>query len=559
MRDLISISVLSNKKNYRNPQSATSPPLFTSPPSINGTPRVNTAVSYTPGIVTGNPTPSVTRQWLFNGLVISGATDITYTPTIGQLGGTLSIQESATNTVGGPILSTSSAITIQAADTGTISISTPLQYEVHQRTGNFGSIQISGTHTGFTDTIEASFNGGPYSDVQSSVPAGNFSGTITLQAAGQGTLTVRKKSSTNIQATVSLVGIGDIFMTAGDSIAEGRGDNPQVYSNPTLKATMFYLGQWQDLQDSGPNHGSHWPLMATQIMAQTGFPVAFIKTGVGGTDVAGVNNQWAKPNSAYSGAISAVNASSVTSFKGILDHLEPNAIVNPSTLSQSTYNTAVDTLVSNFTSDLPPFDLYFGVVCGQVITGNPPDPVAAKNNTRGAVMEAWADNPKVAPGCVLIDQAYRDGVHPLTDPELLEVGNRFWMMLKEKCFGGSAGEGRGPRLVSAAWNGTRNQLTLIYDRALKTGQTHSTACHLILDNGSTMTITSVTYNSGNVNSLFLNTSTSAIGPAGTTTVTFANGDTAAGVVVPRSTDISLVGGGTVSLPAEPYWNHIVSG
>jgi hypothetical protein len=75
-------------------------PAFTSAPVILGTPTVGTQVSYLPGTATGYPAPSIARQWLLDGIAISGATSTTYTPVAGDVGSNrLSIRETATNSV----------------------------------------------------------------------------------------------------------------------------------------------------------------------------------------------------------------------------------------------------------------------------------------------------------------------------------------------------------------------------------------------------------------------------------------------------------------------------
>jgi hypothetical protein len=438
---------------------------------------------------------------------------------------------------------------------GGLTISTPVRFEMHQRSGTTGSIQISGSVTGSTEDIEASFNGGAYVTIATAVAPGPFSGTLTGQAQGQGTLTVRKRVTIAESATVLDVGIGDMLVVGGDSISDGRGTNPQAYTHGSLKATRFVSGAWSELIESGANTGSHWPILATRIMADQGVPVAFIRTGVGSTDVSGSNNQWAKPNSAYSGMTTAATNSTAASVRGVLMHLGPNAVVNASTISKATYNAAIDTLASNLGADIAGAPkLHLGIF-GEVSTGSPPDRVAALNNLRGAILEAHGDNANVLPGPVLIELDYTDGVHPLSDTQLQAVANRWWIALKQSLYAGSGG--RGPRLSSATWNAGRNQLTVTFDRALKTGRTHDLQPWAISDNGSAMTVSSIAYG-GAATQLVITTSAAAVGPAGTTTFTFAGGDTAVGRVVPTSDDITLPGGaGVTQIPAEPIYTAAV--
>lgn len=439
--------------------------------------------------------------------------------------------------------------------TESLSLTTPKAFEVHQRIGTAGSIQISGTVAGTTEDIEASFNGGAFATIAVAAAPGAFSGTLTGQAQGQGTLTVRKKTTTATSATVASVGIGDVFVVGGDSISEGRGTNPQSYAHATLKAAKFTQadawGDGIDGIDAGTSAGSHWPLLATQIMASQGVPVAFISVGTGSTDVAGAANTWAKPGAEYSGLTGQVTDSTVAGVKAVLMHLGPNAVVNASTLSRATYNAAIDTLAANIAADVAGAPKTHIGIFGEVSTGSPPDRTAALNNLRAAIIEAQGDNANVKPGPCLVDLDYSDGVHPQSDAQLQAVAKRWWVALAETYYGGSGG--RGPRLSAASWNGARTQLTVTFDRALKTGLTHSTACWAISDNGSAMTVSAIAYHGSNPNALIITTSVAAVGSAGTTTLTFGNGDTAVGQVVPLSADITMPSGAAIQIPAEPFY------
>jgi phage gp36-like protein len=444
-----------------------------------------------------------------------------------------------------------------ATVTDSLTITSPSAFEVHQRsTSTTGSIQIGFSTVGSTEDIEASHSGSAFQTIKTGHAPGAGTGTYT-GPVGQGTLTVRKKTTTTSSATVANVGIGIVLTDGGDSIDDGRGTNAQVYSHATLKAAMFRGGVWSELTETN-GAGSHRPLLATQIMADQGVPVAFIVNGVGSTDVAGSNNQWAKPNSAYSALTSAVTASTVSSVPAVMMHLGPNAVINATLLSKATYNAAIDTLASNYAADLAGAPTLHIGVFGEVSTGSPPDRVSALNNLRGAILEALGDNANVKPGPCLIELDYSDGVHPTTDAQLQAVAHRWWFALKESLFGGSAGSGRGPRLASASWNIARTQLTVVFDRVLKTGLTHATACWAVSDNGSAMTVSSVAYHGSNASALVITTSAAATGPANSTTLTFANGDTAVGQVVPRSADLTLPAGGTTTIPAEPFYAAAVS-
>lgn len=93
-----------------------SAPVFTAAPEIAGMARAGTARTYTPGVITTNETPTVTRQWTLDGVDISGATGATYTPVTGDIGKALRVREKAVNSAApSGVTSTSAPVTVLAA------------------------------------------------------------------------------------------------------------------------------------------------------------------------------------------------------------------------------------------------------------------------------------------------------------------------------------------------------------------------------------------------------------------------------------------------------------
>jgi hypothetical protein len=83
------------------PPPQVSAPVNVSPPVIIGTPQVGVPLQMTAGIWMGNPTPTITRQWLINDVVIPSANgSFVYTPTIADVGKQPTAREIATNTQG---------------------------------------------------------------------------------------------------------------------------------------------------------------------------------------------------------------------------------------------------------------------------------------------------------------------------------------------------------------------------------------------------------------------------------------------------------------------------
>ena len=120
------------------------------------------------------------------------------------------------------------------------------------------NIAISGSYVGADDptTVEASFNGGAYGDVAVAPTGGTFSGTLTGQASGTGTLTVRWKNLPGVSATVSnlTVTTDNVVFTFPDVTANAlpfRGFQRNLNTNvANVRVSGTYSGapgalQWQ--------------------------------------------------------------------------------------------------------------------------------------------------------------------------------------------------------------------------------------------------------------------------------------------------------------------------
>lgn len=441
--------------------------------------------------------------------------------------------------------------------TATITVTSPTRYETYQQNGSSQySFTITGTYTGTPASIEASFNGGSYATIVASPSGGTFSGTLSNQAAGQGTLTVRFTDDTSISTTVLDVGIGEVFVILSDSVGVGVGTNPQSYSHATLKATNIYQGgSWKLCNDptnaSGSANGSQWPLLATHIMTSRSVPVAFINLAVGSADIAGNNNGWASGQTTYN-SIKAVFAAIGHSVRGVLCHFGPNAIVASSTLSQATYNAAIDSWITAVQTDFQASVKCLWAICGEVGTGSPPDRTAAQNNIRAAIIEAWGDNASCLPGPVLIDQNYADDVHPSTDAQLQAVADRWWFCIEQAFYSGTTA--RGPRLSSARENANRTSVTLTFDSTLRTGQTFTTSAFKVYDNGTPVTISSVSYAGSTSVVLVLSAALS-----GSCTVSLGDDDSAVGATLTAGPARTLPGSaGTIYQPPEPFYVQAAS-
>ena len=105
-------------------QSAGAPPANTSPPTISGTAQVGQPLTASPGTWTGTQPISYAYQWQrcdssgANCNPIAGATSAGYTATTADVGGTLSVAVTGSNTVGGATATSAPTATVQSAPAG---------------------------------------------------------------------------------------------------------------------------------------------------------------------------------------------------------------------------------------------------------------------------------------------------------------------------------------------------------------------------------------------------------------------------------------------------------
>ncbi len=319
-----------------------------------------------------------------------------------------------------------------AIGTGTITLVTPVSYRVFQRNAsNYGDIAITATYTGTPGRVEASWNGGAWSTIQVEPSGGNISGTLTGQSAGQGTLSVRWVGNPDSVVTRTLVGVGDIFIIAGQSNAVGYTPGNQSYSHATLKAGLFGNDyNWKELADpvddetnqvdsvslDASHGGSCWPDLATEYLDHMGIPCAFVPCALAGTSITvwqpGANHQ--DRTTLYG---SMVYRALQTGAKVVLWWQGENDAQDG--MAEATYNSWLDALANAIYSDL-------GIKlmpCKLEILNDAPwnFNTAPVNN---AINTAWGDNSNVATGPSFTDQDWGGPHYGSTEAPL--VGGRWW-------------------------------------------------------------------------------------------------------------------------------------
>jgi hypothetical protein len=364
----------------------------------------------------------------------------------------------------------------------TVSISSPVSYQVIQRSdSNLADIPISGGYIGTPTAIEASWNGGSYQTIVSSPSNNTYSGTLTGQTAGEGILSVRFVDDVATTDTQMYVGVGDVFVVAGQSNAEGRGTNNQVYTSPSLslKAGLFgnddvwkelvdptdsWINQIDSVSNDDPNAaGSVWPNLATYILADQNIPVAFIPSAKGGSTI----TDWQPDNTDHNnrttlyGSMHRRILAAGGHVKAILFLQGENDATDGT--STTSYKALLNTFANAVYDD-------FGVKTSLAQIGRratvSDDNV---NNIRVAQRELWDEGEEglnhIVSGPTLYDVpvSSTDDVHFIDDASLQTIAKRWWSALKADFYGGT--DGRGPQLSSAtrSQDGTMLYLTFTDD------------------------------------------------------------------------------------------------
>src|SRR3990172_3976265 len=297
-----------------------------------------------------------------------------------------------------------------------VTITSISNYQIFQRDGSdLADIPISGTYVGSPAAIEADFAGGGWATIDAAPAGGVFSGTLSAQAAGQGTLSVRFTDDIGITDNRNNVGIGDVFVVAGQSNATGKANANTSYSHATLRAAMFRQDDiWAELTDPCDSEaaagGSVWPLVATYLMAKTGFPVAFITTANIGHALVASPAQWAPGNTAYNDCIQTTDNSGVNSARAIL-WLQGETDVNDG-IATATYEAALTAMLDGLQAGCAALATT-PLICAQIGYKTLNSPTRENLDAiREAHTNLWAADADVYRGPVTYDIGpLADGVH----------------------------------------------------------------------------------------------------------------------------------------------------
>jgi hypothetical protein len=345
-----------------------------------------------------------------------------------------------------------------AVSTDALRVTTPRPYQVVQR-GPAGTadLLVKGVAHGVGTRVQVRWAGGAW--VGGRVAAnGSFKVVLRRRAAGQGTLVVRSVSDPSISRSVRFVGVGDIYVIAGQSNASGRGISESRSLHATMRAGLFGNDDaWRELRDPVDSpvkqvdrvsrdsfaHGSVWPFVATGLMTAEPVPVAFVPCAKSTTSI----YQWlpdrVRPFSRTTLYGSLVRrARAVGGVRAVLfwqGEADARALV-----PQADYEEALRTLAESLADDLG-----VPLVAAQIGDYDVRYTAAGVNGIRLAQQDVWGHGDVVA-GPVLYDIDLHGRVH-FTQRSELEAAALRWTAAV------LAGVGRldvpvGPRLLEATYD-----------------------------------------------------------------------------------------------------------
>jgi len=188
-------------------------------------------------------------------------------------------------------------------------LNNPTGRRVFQRDDtNHADILVDGAYAGDVTRIEAravpmagySGTATPWQLIDGAPSGGAFSDTLSL-LPGWYDIEVRAYNGTTLvaQNNVEKIGVGEVFVTCGQSNSANSGSGQLIPADDRVNATHPYYGIWQFAADPQPlatgSGGSPWPALGDALIAELDMPVGLISVGWGGTRV----GQWQPGGTLY--------------------------------------------------------------------------------------------------------------------------------------------------------------------------------------------------------------------------------------------------------------------
>ena len=219
----------------------------------------------------------------------------------------------------------------QVAPESEVTVLSPRNFQVFQRqTKLAGRIFLSGRVRPACDKVEARVMGksvmgilpGAWQNVPFLPVTQGFSANLPTSAGGWYKVEVRalKAGQTVGQSSVENVGIGEVFVGAGQSNSTNSGEE---HIQPTSGMVSAFSGtNWQIANDPQPGThdrsggGSFWPAFGDAMYQKYHVPIGVAVTGHGGTSV----NQWQPEGELFHWMLTRIHQLGPNGFRAVLWH-----------------------------------------------------------------------------------------------------------------------------------------------------------------------------------------------------------------------------------------------
>ncbi|MFM2199278.1 MAG: hypothetical protein RLZZ505_2710 [Verrucomicrobiota bacterium] len=309
-----------------------------------------------------------------------------------------------------------------------LTLTKPVARQIVQRDGNnTGSLVIAGNYSGTPDLIEAravvmagmgntGANTG-WTTIAIAPAGGTFSGTLSgIPAGGWYQIEVRAVTggvATSAAAVVQRVGVGDIYLTAGQSNSANYG-TPGTNTDDRVSAMDYATGVWTLAADPIPGatgtDGAVWTRLGGLVTATTNLPVGFVCTGIGATAV----SEWVPPASqGYVKLKAAAQAFPANGFRAVLWHQGESDSGLATTPAE--YQTRLQSIIAQLRADAGWTMPWYVAEASFVPSVNPPTNLTVEEPVVAGQRRVIYADPLVFAGPVTdnfhLEGKCRDGVH----------------------------------------------------------------------------------------------------------------------------------------------------